>query len=70
MLRGRKRKEKLRACIREALAWHRGLTKASEIKYLYDDYDYWCARQAHKILHPKTPNEFYLVKEDYETNIC
>lgn len=61
MLKGRKRKEKLRACIREALACHQGLTKASEIKYLYDDYDYWCARQAHKILHPKTPNEFYLV---------
>ena len=59
-LRGRKRKEQLRRCIRKSLAWHQGLTKASEIKYLYDDYDYWCARDAHQILHPNTPDEFYL----------
>lgn len=24
--------------------------------------------EVRKILHHKTPNEFYLVKEDYETN--
>jgi hypothetical protein len=61
MLKSRKKKEQLRKCIRESLLWHQGFTKSYQIKYLYDDYDYWCARQAHKILHPNTPDEYYLV---------
>ena len=61
MLKSRKKKEQLRKCIKESLLWHQGFTKSYQIKYLYDDYDYWCAREAHKILHPNTPNEYYLV---------
>lgn len=61
MLRGRKRKELLRKIIRTHLAWHQEFTKCSQIKYLYDDFDYWCARTAHKILHPQTPDKFYLI---------
>jgi hypothetical protein len=61
MLKARKKKEQLRKCIRESLLWHQGFTKSYQIKYLYDDYDYWCAREAHKILHPNTPDEYYLV---------
>jgi hypothetical protein len=61
MLKSRKKKEQLRKCIRESLLWHQGFTKSYQIKYLYDDYDYWCAREAHKILHPNTPDEYYLV---------
>ena len=64
-MKSRKIKEHLRKCIRESLAWHQGFTKASQIKYLYDDYDYWCARQAHKILHPNTSDEFYICEENY-----
>lgn len=60
MLKTRKRKEQLRKYIKENLYWHQGFTKACQIKYLYDDYDYWCARLAHKILHPNTPDEYYL----------
>ena len=60
-LRGRKRKEQLRKCIKESLYWHQGFTKSCQIKYLYDDYDYWCARQAHKLLHPNTLDKYYLV---------
>ena len=61
MLKSRKKKELLRKIIRIHLAWHQGFTKACQIKYLYDDYDYWCARTAHNILHPQTTNQFYLV---------
>ena len=60
-MKSRKRKEQLRKIIRVHLAWHQGFTKSSQIKYLYDDYDYWCARIAHKILHPNTPDSFYLM---------
>lgn len=61
MLKARKRKELLRKIIKTHLAWHQGFTKSSQIKYLYDDYDYWCTRIAHKILYPNTPDKYYLV---------
>lgn len=60
IMKSRKRKERLRKIIKMHLSWHQGFTKASQIKYLYDDYDYWMARIAHKILHPNTQNNFYL----------
>jgi hypothetical protein len=59
-MKSRKYKEQLRKIIKIHLNWHQGFTKASQIKYLYDDYDYWMARTAHKILHPNTPDSFYL----------
>lgn len=61
-MKSRKKKEKLRKIIKSSLARHQGFTKSNQIKYLYDDYDYWCARIAHKILYPNTPDEFYLIK--------
>ena len=59
-MKSRKHKEQLRNIIRVHLTLHQGFTKSSQIKYLYDDYDYWCARTAHKILHPNTPDSFYV----------
>lgn len=59
-MKSRKRKEYLRKIIRTHLAWHQGFKKASQIKYLYDDFDYWMARMAHQILHPNTPDKYYI----------
>ena len=63
MYKSRKIKELLRKIIRTHLNWHQGFKKSSQIKYLWDDYDYWCARTVHKILHPNTPDEFYLTND-------
>lgn len=60
-MKSRKRKELLRKIIRTHLAWHQGFNKSSQIKYLYDDFDYWMARMAHQILHPNTNDGFYLL---------
>ena len=59
-MKSRKYKEQLRKIIRIHLECHQGFTKACQIKYLYDDYDYWMTRISHKLLHPNTPDSFYL----------
>ena len=57
-MKSRKLKEQFRKIIRRAT---NGGT-AKDIKYIDNDYWYWIARQAHKHLKPKTPDEFYLCR--------
>ena len=54
----RKVKQARRHIIRYYLAW--GHEK--QIRNIIDDYVYWIARNTHKLLHPNTPNEYYLEK--------
>ena len=52
----RKIKQARRFIIRNHLKW----AHEKEIRLIVDDYHYWMARNSHKLLHPNTPDNFYL----------
>lgn len=47
-----------REILRQFLSYG-GAKNATQIKYIIDDYTYWIARNTHKLLHPKTPDNYY-----------
>ena len=58
-MKSRKRKQELRRIIKYCLSRF-CLKNSKDIRLIWDDYYYWCARQSHEILHPLKPNSYYI----------